>query len=183
MAPERFTGHDVDGRADIYSLACLLHECLTGAPPFNDRDLPALMYAQLYFGPPEASRLVEGVPPALDAVIARGMAKDPKDRFATAGALAAAAREALLAQAPTPQMMELQHTWTGPPDPTRPAATTAAAGPGVAEPPGPEPEPAAYRAAERLPYSPTQTVATDSYSPTQTVAADSADRSERRPTP
>ena len=83
MAPERFTGQDVDGRADIYSLACLLHECLTGAPPFNGKDLPALMYAQLYFGPPEASRLVEGVPPALDAVIARGMAKDPKDRFAT----------------------------------------------------------------------------------------------------
>ena len=162
MAPERFTGQDVDGRADIYSLACLLHECLTGAPPFNGKDLPALMYAQLYFGPPEASRLVEGVPPALDAVIARGMAKDPADRFATAGALAAAAREALLAQAPTPQMMELQHTWTGVPDPTGPAATATAAGPGVAEPPGPEPEPTGDRAAERVPYSPTQTVTADS---------------------
>jgi serine/threonine-protein kinase len=54
MAPERFTGHDVDGRADIYSLACLLHECLTGAPPFSGKDLPALMYAQLYYGPPAA---------------------------------------------------------------------------------------------------------------------------------
>ena len=170
MAPERFTGQDVDGRADIYSLACLLHECLTGAPPFNGKDLPALMYAQLYFGPPEASRLVEGVPPALDAVIARGMAKDPEDRFPTAGALAAAAREALLAKAPTPQMMELQHTWTGIPDPTGPAATAAAAGPGVAEPPGPEPEPAGDRATERVPYS-----------PTQTVTADSVDDPERHP--
>ena len=107
MAPERFIGHDVDGRADVYSLACLLHECLTGAPPFSGKDLPALMYAQLYSGPPEASSLVEGIPPALDAVIARGMAKDPKDRFQAAGALAAAAREALLAEAPTPQLMEL----------------------------------------------------------------------------
>jgi YVTN family beta-propeller protein len=158
MAPERFIGHEVDGRADVYSLACLLHECLTGAPPFSGKDLPALMYAQLYFGPPEASSLVEGIPPALDAVIARGMAKDPKDRFQAAGALAAAAREALLAEAPTPQPMEVQHTWTEIPDPA-PAVAAAAAWPGVAEPPGPEPEPAAEPATRAVPYVPTQAAA------------------------
>ena len=158
MAPERFIGHEVDGRADVYSLACLLHECLTGAPPFSGKDLPALMYAQLYFGPPEASSLVEGIPPALDAVIARGMAKDPKDRFQAAGALAAAAREALLAEAPTPQLMELQHTWTEIPDPTPPVAA-AAARPDVAEPPAPEPEPAAEPATRAVPYVPTQLAA------------------------
>jgi YVTN family beta-propeller protein len=158
MAPERFTGHEVDGRADVYSLACLLHECLTGAPPFSGKDLPALMYAQLYFGPPEASSLVEGIPPALDAVIARGMAKDPKDRFQAAGALAAAAREALLAEAPTPQPMELQHTWTEIPDPAPPVAA-AAAWPDVAEPPAPDPEPAAEPATRAVPYVPTQLAA------------------------
>jgi len=150
MAPERFAGHDVDGRTDVYSLACVLHECLTGAPPFGGKELPALIAAQLYSVPPQASSLVEGVPSALDAVIARGMAKDPKDRFPTAGMLAAAAREALLTGTPTPSVPELHH-------PTRQAAAAVAARPGVAEPPGPEAEPAGDRSAAGVRYSATQT--------------------------
>ena len=144
MAPERFTGRAVDGRADVYSLACVLHECLTGAPPFSGRDLPALMYAHLNSDPPEASSLVEGIPPTMDAVIARGMAKDPEDRFPTAGALAVAARQALLAELPVTQVTEPPpRPRTETPDPAWQAAATAVDSQGVTERPGPEPEPAA----------------------------------------
>jgi serine/threonine kinase PknH len=95
MAPERFSNDPVDYRADIYALACVLYECLTGAPPYPSDSAGVLVTAHLMEPIPQPSAKRAGVPRAFDAVIARGMAKKPEDRYPSAGDLARAAHEAL----------------------------------------------------------------------------------------
>ncbi|MEO8816565.1 MAG: serine/threonine-protein kinase PknD [Mycobacterium sp.] len=98
MAPERFTGGDVTYRADIYSLACVLGECLTGSPPYRTDSIERMIAAHLTEQPPRPSALRPGsVPAAFEHVIARGMAERPEDRYRSAGELAVAAHEALTA--------------------------------------------------------------------------------------
>ncbi|WP_415623189.1 serine/threonine-protein kinase, partial [Mycobacterium simiae] len=95
MAPERFTNDEVTYRADIYALACVLHECLTGAPPYRADSAGVLVRAHMNDPIPQPSTVRTGIPKAFDAVIARGMAKKPEERYASAGDLALAAHEAL----------------------------------------------------------------------------------------
>jgi serine/threonine protein kinase, bacterial len=95
MAPERFTNAELTYRADIYSLACVLHECLTGAPPYPGDSAGTLVTAHLYEPIPKPSGLRPGIPKAFDQVIARGMAKNPDERYPTAGELMQAAHRAL----------------------------------------------------------------------------------------
>jgi serine/threonine-protein kinase len=100
MAPERFSGEGgATSAVDVYSLACVLYECLTGATPFPTKPgmmgIEAAMVGHLSTPPPSPSMANRRVPPAFDAVIARGMAKEPDDRYGSAGALARAAKRAL----------------------------------------------------------------------------------------
>ncbi|MFC5142207.1 serine/threonine-protein kinase [Actinomycetospora rhizophila] len=122
MAPEQFEGAAVDRRADVYALAVVLYESLVGRPPF-DGDMPAMLHQHLAVAPAPPSSRRPGLPAALDAVVLRGLAKRPADRYAEAGELAEAARAALdgsgpvPATTPAPPVGGPEHgraTWVGP---------------------------------------------------------------------
>jgi WD40 repeat protein/predicted ATPase len=96
LAPEQIEGGPLDGRADQYALACLVYECLTGRPPFADRGSGmSLLWAHLEEPPPRVTEAAPGLPAALDAVLARGMAKQPGARFPSCTALIVAVHDAL----------------------------------------------------------------------------------------
>jgi serine/threonine-protein kinase len=97
-APERFTNAAVTHSVDVYALACVLHECLTGSPPYRADSAGMLITAHLMEPIPRPSKLRPGIPAAFDDVIAGGMAKEAKDRYGSAGELALAANEALSAR-------------------------------------------------------------------------------------
>ncbi|WP_051021412.1 serine/threonine-protein kinase [Nocardia araoensis] len=122
MAPERFTG-TVDARSDVYSLACVLYETLTGQPPYGTGDPAQQMRAHLMSEPPRASRAARGVPAALDDVIARGMAKAPDARYDSAGEFAAAAAAALNRSTPARPSPSVRST------PARPSPSVRSAAP------------------------------------------------------
>ncbi|QLY32252.1 serine/threonine protein kinase [Nocardia huaxiensis] len=94
-APEQLASAEVDHRADIYALGCVLYQLLTGAPPFPRPTPVAVVNAHLHTPPPRATTANPELPPAIDAVIARAMAKNPEDRYLSCGELAAAATVAL----------------------------------------------------------------------------------------
>ncbi|MBW0016638.1 MAG: sensor domain-containing protein [Mycobacterium sp.] len=98
MAPERFSAGSADARADIYALACVLHECLTGAQPYPGDSLEQQFTGHYSLEPPRPSGLNPSVPTGFDEVIARGMAKDPNHRYQSAYDLATAANHALATQ-------------------------------------------------------------------------------------
>jgi CHASE2 domain-containing sensor protein/tRNA A-37 threonylcarbamoyl transferase component Bud32 len=95
LAPEQIRGEEIDAGVDVYALAGVLYHCLTGAVPFPRDTDAARLWAHVNAPPPAPSQDRPGLPPAIDAVIARGMAKDPAQRFQTAAELARACAQAL----------------------------------------------------------------------------------------
>ena len=154
MAPERFAeDRESDPRIDVYALGCVLYELLTGHVAFDGTNFPRLMYQHLNEPPPVPSR-THGLPTGFDPVIATALAKNPDDRFPTAGALADAAWSAL--RGPRSQPIT-SRPMIGPP---LPAAPSASSGPGP-RPSGPlpgSPPPGSPPPGPPPPWSPTSRV-------------------------
>jgi tetratricopeptide (TPR) repeat protein len=89
-APEQIEGRHLDGRADVYALACVAYECLSGVPPFHRPTEVAILHAHLNDAPPDLQDLRPDLPPALGDVVKRALARDPGDRFESAAAFSAA---------------------------------------------------------------------------------------------
>jgi serine/threonine-protein kinase len=100
-APEQIEGKDVDSRADVYSLACVLYECLVGTSPFHRSSDVAVLNAHLHASPPKLSKAAPDLPDALEPVLAKALSKSPLDRYTSCGELVAAARAAA---APEPRV-------------------------------------------------------------------------------
>ena len=125
MAPEQFKPGPSDARADVYALGCVLYAAVTGRPPFIRETVPQTMLAHLHEPPPHAS----GASPELNRVITRALAKDPADRYPSAGdfgrAVLAAAEGRSVAEeersvargAAAPTIRREEQLWSGPIDP------------------------------------------------------------------
>ncbi|MEV6684651.1 serine/threonine-protein kinase [Streptomyces sp. NPDC051578] len=95
MAPEQISGRPVEGRCDLYSLACVVYESLVGGPPFDrGDDVVALLWAHQYDPPPSLTDRRPGIAPAADEVMAKALAKIPEDRYGSCLEFMAALRAA-----------------------------------------------------------------------------------------
>jgi serine/threonine protein kinase len=82
-SPEQIDAKSVDGRADQYALACIAYECLTGSAPYDRDSDSAVMLAHLLEAPPSARAALETLPPGVDVVLSKALAKSPDARFET----------------------------------------------------------------------------------------------------
>ncbi len=146
VAPEQITGGEVSPRTDVYALAGVLLCCLTGSPPFVRNLDAAVIFAHVSDPPPVVSARRPELPAALDAVIQRGLAKQPADRYPTCTGLLDATREALRAELTSGQQAEAARRFAS--REAGPAAEPRAASPPTrtpADPSAARPAPSAQR--------------------------------------
>ncbi|MDT5160792.1 MAG: eukaryotic-like serine/threonine-protein kinase [Mycobacterium sp.] len=103
MAPERFNTGESDPSSDVYALACVLYQCLTGELPFPGSTLEQVAVSHMVMPPPTPSKDRTTIPTAMDGVIATALAKQPTDRYPSAIQMAAAARQAITDPISQPQ--------------------------------------------------------------------------------
>jgi DNA-binding beta-propeller fold protein YncE len=94
VAPEQIAGRPIDGRTDLYALACSVYSMLCGTPPFKQDDSMAIMWAQLSTAPPPLTSRRRDLPAAVDTVMAKALAKAPADRYASCREFASALQRA-----------------------------------------------------------------------------------------
>ena len=142
MSPEQIRGEHPDHRADIYSLGVMLHEMIGGKPPYESDSAMTIMMMHLNDPIPDVGALAPETPPALKAVIARALAKDPDQRYQSAGEMAAAIRGSLSAGAAAPAGTAVESlgpaaTYVEPAPPKPPAPQATYVEPAGAQPPPP----------------------------------------------
>jgi len=116
LAPEWFTGGRIGPQTDVYALACVLYECVTGRPPFEGEYPQEVINAHLFAPPPRPSIMRRGIGPAFNDVMTHGLAKEPAERFSSAGELAAAARAAASSGAGPTNTRPLEIVYRNPDD-------------------------------------------------------------------
>jgi predicted Ser/Thr protein kinase len=139
MAPERFGDGEIGPGCDVYALACVLYECLTGELPFPGTTLEQIAVGHMVMPPPKPSEDRDTVPTALDDVVATGLAKQPTDRYQSTVEMAAAARHAVTTQiGPNPAVTTDPAQTQRRPGITGPTTTAATqpSGPAPPSPPG-----------------------------------------------
>jgi serine/threonine protein kinase len=94
MSPEQARGREVDHRTDVYALGVTLFEALTGRPPYANETNEGRLLAKIQEPAPMVTQVAPGIPPAFDAVLARALARDPDERYPSAGELGRAAQAA-----------------------------------------------------------------------------------------